>query len=436
MEFNNSVGQIFSDGTNDSLSYQADSPSLSMRRSGAIPFYDTPSKLSTSARNNAYDGDYKVAGQKYHLAGLRYAEKYGSSNWLAVGAEFSAAAMKAAEFAGCPQSIAARIAQELSRFLMRERQKHIHSNRQTTSSIELRKTLTCLKMNANWCNSLLVQQRAIQIWEPALGSEHPKIQRMYDDIASMRFRPAINLDTQTSRIEEEGAYFGQGFDPENIPHMNFIADLLHLEDGSADDRLEKFRALENSDLKGRRLREELALLRYGRSRSILGGYYSFLGKYDNAEKAFQASGRYMQYEVCVEIKLHRILWYAEHKTRTRDWDTMWTLLFQAHSVYMKNEKFSEYILTHFPDRFERLCLAASKQAPIDEVVNETFNDSAFERLQREKSPASIQPNSVPGPSSSPNLIPSPERLFPPTPSGFNSGISVETWRHLTTLPHQ
>lgn len=430
IEFNSSVEQIFGDSTNDGLGHRASSPSLSIRSSSVISFRGNPDNIYISAMNNIYDGDYRVAGQKCHLAALRYAEMYGSSSWLAVSAEFHAAVIKATEFAGCPQSIAARIVQELSHFLMRERQKYIHANRQT-SSIEQHKTLASLKMNARWLINLMVQQRAIQIWEPVLGSEHPKIKQMHDNIAVMRVRPSVDLNKDTSWIEEEA--FVEGFEPDNIPRFNSIADLLHLEDGPPNDLLEKFRALENSDITSRKLREELALLRYGRSRSMLGGYYSFLGRYNDAEKAFQESRRYMKYEVCVEIKLHRILWNAEHETRTRDWDGMGMLLSQAHEVFMKNENPSEFIVTHFPNRFKLLCMAASKQVPIDEVVDESLDDNVFQRLQTGNSPTSIRQNSIQGSSLSPNFISSSERLFPLTPSGFNSTISIDIWRQFVTF---
>jgi hypothetical protein len=63
----------------------------------------------------------------------------------------------------------------------------------------------------------------------------------------------------------------------------------------------------------------------------------------------------MKYEACVEIRLHRILWYVEYKTRVRDWDSVGMLICQAHEVFMKIDSPSEFVVVHFPDRFKSLC---------------------------------------------------------------------------------
>ena len=432
VEFNTSMGQVFNNGAIDGVINQANSPSIYTRSPSVTLQCQDPNIVSRSARNNTFDGNYGVAGQKYSLASLHYADKFGPKHWLVVVHEFNAVVMKDAEFSGCPQSIAARIAQELSHFVMRERQKYIQDNPQMTDSIELRKILTALKLTARWLCRLLIQQRAIQIWEPILGSEHPKIERIYKNIAIMRLRSPVDLDKDTSRIEDDVSV-EEGLNPDRLASLHTISDLLHLEETSPNDMLEKLHTLEKSDLAGRELREEIALLRCGRSRAMLGGYYSFLGRYGDAEKAFQDSSRYMKYEVCTEIKLHRLLWYAEHKTRTRDWDNMRMLLRQAHTVYMENEGFSEFIIAHFPRRFELLCSAASKQVPIDEVVNEPSNANISGRLRSRTSAASVRQNSLQEPSLLPDLMRPPESPFPLSTGEFSSTISVESWRQFVTF---
>jgi hypothetical protein len=84
----------------------------------------------------------------------------------------------------------------------------------------------------------------------------------------------------------------------------------------------------------------------------------------------------MKYEACVEIRLHRILWYAEHKTTVRDWDGVGMLICQAHEVFVKIDSPLGFVVVHFLDRFKFLCQATSKQVPIDEVVNEPLDDIA------------------------------------------------------------
>jgi hypothetical protein len=131
----------------------------------------------------------------------------------------------------------------------------------------------------------------------------------------------------------------------------------------------------------------------------------------------------------VEIKLHRILWYAEHKTRVQDDEGVGMLMKQAHDIFMANDQPTEFVLAHFPGRFYYLCKAASKRVPIDEVLNEPLDDSPPERHQIGNSPMSIHRSIADRPHSPiASLIPSPERLFPLTPGGFNSAIDVETWR--------
>jgi len=418
IEFNDSVEDIFSNGVSSDMCRRVNSLIRLIR----ISYSRSPWIIYTSAKDIAFKGDYSAAREMYDLAYLGY-KNSGASRWLVVSVELRIALMRAAEFEGCPQSIAARITQELSRFLMRERQNYI----QQPDPIEMRKTLTALKLEAQfWCR-VLVQQRALQLWEPILGSEHPKIMQLRGNIADLEARKSVDIGDM-GQLEKYETSMNKCVPPGNLTYSPSLEGLLHLEDGSPSDLLKKFEALEESDITGRQLQRELADLRYGRSRSMLGCYYSFLGRYDDAEKAFQDGIRYMKYEVCTEIKLHRIIWYAEHKTRTRDWEDMRNLLIEAHTVFMKNDKPSDFIITHFPHRFKLLCAAASTELPIDRLANEPENSSVFEGLQRETTPASTQQDPGLGRFPSPTQMSSLERLFPLTPRGFNSMISVDAWR--------
>ncbi|KAH8699366.1 hypothetical protein GQ44DRAFT_779064 [Phaeosphaeriaceae sp. PMI808] len=230
--------------------------------------------------------------------------------------------------------------------------------------------------------------------------------RLHGNITDLEDSEAVDLG-DTGKFEEHKTLANKCVNLSDLTYSPSIEGLLHLEDGSPNDLLERLEALEKSDITGRQLRQELADLRYGRSRSMLRGYYSFLRRYDDAEKAFQDSTRYIEYKVCTKIKLHRIMC--------------------AH-VFVENDKPSDFIITHFPHRFKLLCAAASERAPIDRLVNEPENSSVFEHLQLEMTPASIQQDPAPGRFSSPTQMSSHERLFPLTPRGFNSRIDVGAWR--------
>src|SRR5437763_9772139 len=89
-EFNSSVELIFGNLQEDELGYRLDSPSSRLQSPSAILSNRDPRTLSRSADNLAFDGNYREAGQRYNLASLMYAERYGSSGWPTVGMEFVA----------------------------------------------------------------------------------------------------------------------------------------------------------------------------------------------------------------------------------------------------------------------------------------------------------------------------------------------------------
>ena len=98
---------------------------------------------------------------------------------------------------------------------------------------------------------------------------------------------------------------------------------------------------------------------------------------------------------------------------------------KRHEVFVKTDSPSEFVVVHFPDRFKFLCQATSRH---DEVVNESLDDSASEHHRSGCCPTPIHHNTADRPLSRlSSSIPSPERLFLPTPRGFNSAIDVETW---------
>src|SRR5271170_7038523 len=80
-EFNGSVELIFGNLQDDELGYQVDSPSSRLQSLSAILSNGDPLTHSESAYSLAFDGNYREAGQRYKLASLMCAERYGSSDW-------------------------------------------------------------------------------------------------------------------------------------------------------------------------------------------------------------------------------------------------------------------------------------------------------------------------------------------------------------------
>ena len=147
----------------------------------------------------------------------------------------------------------------------------------------------------------------------------------------------------------------------------FGADIFHIEEASPNKLLEKFRLAEEPGILGQIFREDLMLLRHGRSRALEGVHFSSLGRYADAELAFQDSDQLLKYEVSVESKLHRTLCYAEHRSRVADWASLGEMIRRAHQIFMDNSEPSAFVLDYFPARFEALCVAASRCIPVDRV---------------------------------------------------------------------
>ncbi|KAK2765373.1 hypothetical protein FQN54_008219 [Arachnomyces sp. PD_36] len=436
-EFNNSVETIFETNLEHDEPAQrpnSTSPPLSTRSTPLLS--QDPRRCHDLAKAHLFNGNYRAAHDMFDRCRLLYrnSQTRGPNHWVTVMEELNAAMMKAAVFAGSPQNIVARIAQELSNFLIRERQKYTRANPEERDLQGLRKTLTALKLSSKFCSQVIMQQRALEIWEPILGPEHPKIKQMHDNIALKKMsKQRVNLDLEPLLVEYVDTLPEEIIDLDNCPRLASIVDMLHLDDGHPDELRRNLNALENSDALGREKRRQVKLLRYGRSRSLMGMYYSFLGRGDDADKAFRDGNRYMEYESNVEMKLHRTLWFAEHGTRLQDWCVVRKLLCEAHDIYMKNDIPSQFVISHFPKRFEYLAVAISEKIVIDEVMDWWRSDinNINERAISESVPPSIgDDNTNPVLESTP--MPG-ELLFPPTPSGSRFAIDVETWNHFVSF---
>ena len=392
------------------------------------------SSLHQLAIGNVFDGHYQSAARKFKIL----AEASFPSLEMKVLYDFCAELIDAACYPGCPQSLAARVTDILSRFLTQEREKYSNFNSRNPGigKIEFGPILLDLRVAASYWGRVIVQQRAVQIWEPLLGPDHPKIAVLRDYLNSIRRPLGVSVTTGSpecpaTRVRISALVARLEID-QHSP-LRGISDLLSLGDAPADKLLENFHALESSSVSGQQFRLEVARLRFGRSRALLGVYNSFICRFSEAEKAFEDSERLMGYETCMEIRLHRMLWYAEHKSRVQDWNSVDRLIRCAHEVFMANDTTSEFIIDHFPGRFKSLCSAFLMRVPIDKIINDAAADaSAPEFLQATSS--DLLP-SMPGtpaidPSSPPpaDSVLSPQRLFPLTPKGAGSRIDIEVWR--------
>jgi hypothetical protein len=422
LEFNNSTERIFNDAHNSGMG----SP-IPPQQNRDKPVGELQS-LSQLAKDDAFESSYQTAAQKWKSM----AQKIGRyKDWAAILCQFNADLMEAACYPGCPQSLAVRVADILSRSLVREREKYSNSNSEISNETELCKVLSGIKLCARFWGSVLVQQRALQIWEPILGQDHAKMVLLRDTIVEMRYRKPANLDSDIHLIKPADT-LDLPLEIGQLAPTTTLGDLLHLGDAPADRLLEKFQAIESSSISGQEIRREMALLRHGRSKALLGVYNSFLNRFGDAEKAFQDSERYMEYESCIEIKLHRMLWYAEHKTRVLHWEGVGRLICQAHEIFMAANSPSEFIIEHFPRRFKLLCLAVSAQTPVDKITSETGHFSRPDCVQTGNHHSGSPSHDGSGlPQSSPaaaTSVLSPERLFPSTPRGENARIDIDAWR--------
>jgi len=132
----------------------------------------------------------------------------------------------------------------------------------------------------------------------------------------------------------------------------------------------KYEALHSNN--GSRMHEnictEIDKLYSSRRKSYSGAYYSFLGKLEAAENLFQQGHESLHLETSPEMKLHRLFWYAEHKTRMQDWAAAQELLDDTQAVFHDSWANSEFIQLHFPDRKETLSMAIRENTSIDVML--------------------------------------------------------------------
>ncbi|KAL8282256.1 hypothetical protein RB597_009792 [Gaeumannomyces tritici] len=416
-EFNAMTDKVFSNMNNT-----VEESRMSSVRGPNEKLADRSKPLNVLGIADARNGDYQSAAQKY-----RRISQIAQSLIARMMAQFNMRVMNAACYPGCPQSLAARIANILSQSLVQAREAYSMTSSGRRGEVELRCLLLFLRNSAQYWSCLLMQQRAVKIWEPILGPNHPKVAQLRHNIASnFSYGNTATIARIIEKAKGDGPITPLEIDPE--PSLGSVRDLLHLGDSPKDQLLEQLHAIEGSSDSGDRFRREFADMKLARSKALLGVYYSFICRFSDAERAFEVSEQFMERETCAEIKLHRTLWYAEHKTRTQDWDGAFNLMCRANRVFMGIETASSFVIDHFPGRFISLGRAVSTRTPIDKILNEAgIDDRPFD--SRPPSPISGTPMAAhSSPAAAADSVLSPQRLFPPTPRGAHAEVDIEAWR--------
>ncbi|KAE9373665.1 hypothetical protein N431DRAFT_338661 [Stipitochalara longipes BDJ] len=359
---------------------------------------------------------YSEAQKAFEEDAVKVAAWIGKRCWVAVGLRHEAAMMEAASHPGCPETLSLRFTQELSRRLMIEQQAYLALPSHEQSTTELQHIFATLVESTRSWTEVITSQKALEIWEPILGPNNRELTLIRKRLKEHEQIPGCPIE----EVLLDPGVPAQPFKP--IQHF-----LHHQHDGPADKLLELAPFLEfSTDNLSSEVRDEMLLLRRGRSHAFLGGYYSFLRHFEKAEQSFQESQKTLEAETCVEIKLHRMLWHCEHYTRVQNLDRVGFLLYEAHRVFMAQETASTFVISHFPDRFRLLCKAVSACVPIDEVVHDvatyTRDDPSGNWQQ------SIQAQTPKTPSSVLEV----EILFP-LGSTDHSTIDIDAWRQYVTF---
>ncbi len=106
-------------------------------------------------RTRFFDGKYRLVGMLFSLRSAAFAER--RDGLSTVFAEFYSSLMEVVDFPSCPQTIVARVAQELARLLIRERGRYQKVDPWQRDQMRLRKTLTGLKLNSKWVCEIATQ---------------------------------------------------------------------------------------------------------------------------------------------------------------------------------------------------------------------------------------------------------------------------------------
>ncbi|KAK3898594.1 hypothetical protein C8A05DRAFT_37809, partial [Staphylotrichum tortipilum] len=261
------------------------------------------STLQKRALEDALEGNYQAAARTYKLTAVP------SALWQRAVRQFRIDVIEAAAYPGCPQTLTARVTDILSTSLTRERERH-HTQQPSPPSppdeSSLSKTLISLHLESLFWSHLLRHQRALSLWEPLLGPSHPKITHLRAHLAKLRTPKTVPSDfaRRTHRLQDSTDLLTTPPPPD----QHAVRNLLHLpSSGAADALLAQAQALTSASPAGQQARNDIAWLRYGRSKALLGVCASFLRRDGEAQHAFGVSEAQMEREMCVEMRLYRTL---------------------------------------------------------------------------------------------------------------------------------
>ena len=303
----------------------------------------TCSPLCAVARDTAFHGLYPEAAEKY-----RSLAQHLDTLWHRSIHQFIAEVMDAASHPGCPQSLRFRTADILSRSSARMRANY---NDTEHDNAELCNRLSLLENTARYWTNVLVHQRALQIWEPVLGPEHPIAALLVRNLATMNTNRDAKtmkdflLGTEGAEISVLGAPTGM-YQSHHSPLWTSV-NHLHLSDTTPTRQ-----TITNLPAPGHPTRHHLATLQLNRQCAL-----EALHSQTTPPPHFMLipdSAAAITSETCPEIKLHRIFWLAEQKHKQGDREGALALVGEEHRLFMGLEHASEFVLNHFTARFQAL----------------------------------------------------------------------------------
>ncbi|XTI90815.1 hypothetical protein V2W45_1411706 [Cenococcum geophilum] len=336
---------------------------------GPYNIHDTHTHLD-GGHASLFEGDYEASITSLELAKMGYAHVIGDMHWLTIAAGHEAEMVKLVTFDVNPRELNQRIRQLLFRHHTILRQNY--SRGLGVGSLEeLKKHLISLKIVSDFWTTVLVAQMAIKKWL-FLGTSHRAIVGLRSAIDELRakWQQSIEIEPPEVDLSGIGNAFASMMTLGDLKIEKRGASFLDLCDKGQDVLRQKLDALHSNDgsMAHVVIWNEVEKLYASRRKTYSGAYYSFLGDFKAAEYFFRKGQETLGLENSPEIKLQRLLWHAEHKTRTQDWRGAQILLDQAQQVFDTSWRDSEFINNHFAERRELVSISIKERISIDKVV--------------------------------------------------------------------
>jgi hypothetical protein len=336
---------------------------------GTYNIHDTHTYLD-GGHASLFEGNYEASINSLELAKMGYAHVLGDMHWLTIAAGFEAEMFKLVTIDVNPRELNQRIRQLLFRHHTILRQNYCRGLG-VRSLEEVKKHLISLKIVSDFWTTVLVAQMAIKKWL-FLGTSHRAIVELQSAIDELRAKWQQSIEIEPPEVDSSGV--GNAF-----TGMMTLGDLkiekrgasfLDLCDKDQDILRQKLNALHSNDgsMAHAVIWNEVENLYASRRKTYSGAYYSFLGDFRAAEYFFRKGQETLDLENSREIKLQRLFWYAEHKTRTQDWRDAQILLDQAQLIFDTSCRNSEFINDHYAERRELVSVSIREKISIDKAV--------------------------------------------------------------------